>query len=493
MVGLPQDHVPSTKELSQHGRQDLANIVRRRGYKFVRELLTTQIYQQDEKVKDLADDISLSRESTEIERQTTGLVDDISVSGEGKAMKDEEYVNDLADDISFPSKATGVDMQTENLAEDVSLSNEATEDENNISNFPDDILLSSEATELERQTEHFSEKVSLCDEATKDAEVRINLGDEGVSLSCEHTMSTDNGLEISIEPKPDNLGYTSLYSSSGASLEEKVAKFVQEGELDDIEENQFEVLSRSPSADSTEVTKSQGAIESNSNSIHGAYEDLAFSGTGGSDLSSGHLTLSNQQVEHPARETNASRSEILPDDKMVVDHNEEIDVEAQKADIQVEISHLRYMLHQKELELMKMQEQIEKEKLALSVLQNKAEKEISEAQKLMYEKDAELRAAEETLSGLKEVEIQYWGEGEIIEIAGSFNGWQQRIRMDPLPSSSILNPTGSRKSRLWRIVLWLYPGVYEIKFIADGHWTVDPQRESVTRGSIHNNILRVDR
>lgn len=76
-------------------------------------------------------------------------------------------------------------------------------------------------------------------------------------------------------------------------------------------ENEFEVLRRSSSADSTELAKSQGAIESNSNSIRGVYEDPAFSGDGGPDLSNGHLTLSCQQVEHPAKETNASRFYIL--------------------------------------------------------------------------------------------------------------------------------------------------------------------------------------
>ncbi|CAI9288400.1 unnamed protein product [Lactuca saligna] len=38
-VGFPDEHVPSLKELSHHGRQDLANLVRRRGYKLIKELL----------------------------------------------------------------------------------------------------------------------------------------------------------------------------------------------------------------------------------------------------------------------------------------------------------------------------------------------------------------------------------------------------------------------------------------------------------------------
>ena len=39
------------------------------------------------------------------------------------------------------------------------------------------------------------------------------------------------------------------------------------------------------------------------------------------------------------------------------------------------------------------------------MVQTKAEKEISEAQKLIFEKDAELHATEENLSGMEEVLI----------------------------------------------------------------------------------------
>ncbi|XP_024527504.1 uncharacterized protein LOC112345306 [Selaginella moellendorffii] len=39
--GLPSDKVPSTKELASNGRQDLANVVRRRGYKAIAQLLAS--------------------------------------------------------------------------------------------------------------------------------------------------------------------------------------------------------------------------------------------------------------------------------------------------------------------------------------------------------------------------------------------------------------------------------------------------------------------
>lgn len=145
------------------------------------------------------------------------------------------------------------------------------------------------------------------------------------------------------------------------------------------------------------------------------------------------------------------------------------------------------------MELSRLKEQIEKEKLALSVLQTKAEAEISKARKLISEKDAELHVAEESLSGLKEVQIEFCGDGDVVEVAGSFNGWHHRIEMDLQQSTSAIDLDGSRSSRCWSTMLWLYPGVYEIKFVVDGKWITDPQRESVTRGHICNNILRVDR
>ncbi|XP_039062910.1 protein PTST homolog 3, chloroplastic-like isoform X1 [Hibiscus syriacus] len=144
----------------------------------------------------------------------------------------------------------------------------------------------------------------------------------------------------------------------------------------------------------------------------------------------------------------------------------------------IEINHLKFMLHQKELELSHLKERIEKEKMALSSLKTKAEMEIQKAQKLVSEKDAELQAAEESLSGLQEVQLEYSGDGEIVEVSGSFNGWHHRIKMDHKPSSTIENPIKSSKFKIWSTVLWLYPGVYEIKFIVDGEWKLDPERDN---------------
>lgn len=48
---------------------------------------------------------------------------------------------------------------------------------------------------------------------------------------------------------------------------------------------------------------------------------------------------------------------------------------------------------------------------------------------------------------LTQVRIDYWANGQIIEVAGSFNGWQHRVRMDHHPSSKHINPPGYRFSQ----------------------------------------------
>ncbi|XP_010325967.1 protein PTST homolog 3, chloroplastic isoform X3 [Solanum lycopersicum] len=369
-VGLPEDHVPTMKELSQNGRQDLANIVRRRGYKFVKELLLTSKQPAYECIG----------EDGLVEKSEDGSLD-------GK-------IADMAHDVSLPSEASAVDSYT-----------------NDASN---DLILNSDEQ---------------------------NSGDQ------------------------EFLGYS--------FLEEKVVNFIQNGELDSIEGSGFEIFQR------------EGSIEGQN---------------GAKILSGSPIAQSIQHDEHPSMQSSLMRNDSLSAEYLTMTEG------ISSADTE------------KELELTQLKQQIEEEKRLLSVLQIKAETEIREAERLISEKDAELNAAEDSLSGLKEVEIQYRAEGENVEVAGSFNGWHHKIKMDPQESpdpigediqsssdivdpigddiqasSVIVNPIGMREPRLWKTVLWLYPGIYEIKFVVDDRWTTDPQRESVTRGSIHNNVLRVDR
>ncbi|OIT01369.1 PREDICTED: uncharacterized protein LOC109229651 isoform X1 [Nicotiana attenuata] len=405
-VGLPEDHVPTMKELSQHGRQDLANIVRRRGYKLLRELLST------------------SKQPTYDEcSEADGLVEKSGDESSGQDGK----MTDMAHDVSLPSEASAVD--------------DYTNDANN-------------------------DRVVKSDEQ--------NSGDQ--------------------QP--------SRYSS----LEEKVANFIQNGELDSVEDSGFEIFNERGSEQLEGSVVGQDVVKTESTTPK-EHKDLVLCNDNGAELHNGNsMPTSTQHVEHRSGQSFGMRNNSLStEDLAMTEGRNSADVEPQKVENQAEINRLKFMLHQKELELTHLKQQIEEEKRLLSSLQIKAEREISEAQRLILEKDAELNAAEDSLSGLKEVEIQYWADGESVEVAGSFNGWHHKVKMDLQASSGVIDPidqdiqassdtpVGTRKPRLWKTVLWLYPGIYEIKFVVDGHWTTDPQMESVTRGAIHNNVLRVDR
>ncbi|XP_047964022.1 protein PTST homolog 3, chloroplastic isoform X2 [Salvia hispanica] len=370
-VGLPQNHVPTMKELSLHGRQDLANIVRRRGYKYIRQLLEPS--------------------ST---KNFIGSDTDTSHIGNPEILGENEKQNVLF--VGVPSDLT-----------------------------------------IEEDTNSF--------------------------------IGEDEGLQINDQRSP---------AADSLSLQEKVARFIQLGELDASEDGK--------GSTSDEKGDEEGKTIESENSNE---PEFALS------MLNGISTASALKVEEPALETITSRNSYISTEEQTNTSGEDMDDE--KAENQSYINHLRFLLYEKERELAQLKEQIEKEKLfswlALSLLHSKAEEEISNTHELISEKETELHEAEEIFSGLTEVEIQYSGEAETVELAGSFNGWHQKIPMESQStSSSVTYPTESRTSQDWRVVLWLYPGVYEIKFVVDGDWKIDPERETVSRNGVHNNILRVD-
>ncbi|WJZ93788.1 hypothetical protein VitviT2T_012701 [Vitis vinifera] len=396
-VGLPEGHLPSMKELSQHGRTDLANIVRRRGYKHIKDLLSSAT-KTDTNEFDVGESLTENQDATS----------------------------------DYEDESTGQDEKAKDLVEDVPLSS----------------------------------KGSIMESGVTNANIDPSFNNDEQSCIRE--------------------------SSTHSSFQEKVAKFIQNGELDTIEDNDYGILSGAAAEEGKGVIDSENTIELESRPLAELHVEHASSGSNAAKILNGS-TLFSDQIVPPVTRNDPLGDDRFSSEGLISADFDNLGIETNEGENQVEVNHLKLMLHQKELELSQLKKQIEKEKLALTILQTKAETEISKAQKIVLEKDAELNAAEESLSGLKEVQIQYSGDGEIVEVAGSFNGWHHRIKMDPQPSSSSKEPVGSRKSRLWSTVLWLYPGLYEIKFVIDGQWRIDPQSETVTRGTIDNNILRVDR
>lgn len=579
-VGLPEDHIPSTKELSQHGRTDLANIVRRRGHKLIRELLVTNstnkvesdcdlgnitLTGQDGEANDVVEDLSSLNKVLVLENlshssnnhHTFSFDDCISApTTTGNSSVEEELSNDLIFHDEYNESHRENNENIETVEDDTSMKTEATASEDclisaniflgimcndytgeitessknlSVENPENSLECQSEVTDNMVDESPWSPEVlpgenyminSTVDEyldmhdhvdkplllitgssskeedlfySNEQVEKEDNNVDD-VSLSAGMTIIDDqsSGLNIDKALEPEESSYKLIKYSEELSLAEKVARFIQNGDLDIIDDNFESTFSESGAGKGNGSFTAVNAEESEINFHVEAFSEDTTASRGSVMASNGSAS----EFEDHMSTTTVGQT-IRDDQPSTEALNGQIDkvlgAEIKISENQVEIDRLKFLLHQKELELSQLKEQIERDKLALSALQSKAAAEISKAQKLILEKDTELVAAEESLSGLEEVHIHYGGEGEIVEVAGSFNGWHSRIKMDPQPSSNPVDSFDSKKPRLWSTVLWLYPGVYEIKFVVDGHWKIDPHRESGTKGAISNNILRVGR
>ncbi|XP_050887738.1 protein PTST homolog 3, chloroplastic isoform X1 [Lathyrus oleraceus] len=510
-VGLPHDHIPSTKELILHGRNDLANIVRRRGHKKIQDLLTSSLYGDIDSLntgKILDERLDAANDSVDVltgqNEKVDVLVDGVMASTEFPHGEGDSSGSTFADSTLSLDECTSIPVgsSTSSSVEDgVGELKDYAEEVNNVTEgnfrptevttvdtdcsssmdgfYPNFDSLSSMPTEISGESPF--ETTLFGNSEREDTLMAKMVGDITFPLSVPSMENQSNvsfkdpdldtgdkvfthlepSIDLSMEQKDlgvlEDISDVYLETSSNLSLEERVANFIQNGNLDAVE--------------GARPHKENNAMAPNGNS------------------------LTSNQVIPPGKLDQPLWDDHMPHEDPITHFGKDLDAEAPNVQNQSEINHLKFMLYQKELELTRLKEQIEKEKHALSVLQTKAEEEISKARKLLSEKDAELLEAEESLSGLKEVLIEFSGDGDVVEVAGSFNGWHHPIKMDPQPQplTSVIDHGGSRKSRFWSAMLWLYPGVYEIKFVVDGHWTTDPQRESVGRGHICNNILRVDR
>ncbi|XP_021892690.1 uncharacterized protein LOC110810734 isoform X2 [Carica papaya] len=484
-------------------RNDLANIVRRRGYKIVRELLANSTKldhhqpSADEKLTATSDSLTgLDEKVSNVVEEEPSLAlvsyseNSLSNLGDGVGLdSDDDYIKE-----NIVSTLTS---QEKNVFGDIALSTSDPIGENDSRAIDADPDLSPDDSGMPVES---SSTLSLEENPSYMTEVPTGEANDMVEyLFSSTTASTvenySEGPNDSLCIKPDDacIGGESLRTST---LEEKVANFIQNGDLDMLEgkfcerisptlDNVYSMLSEH-TEESEELVERQDELGIQSRTDEEPFRHDCSSMMNAGLMLNGSI-FQPKDVTSIATLTDSHRDDYPKAEDAGVD--KDLNVETIRRENQIEINHLKFLLHQKELELTKLKEQIEKEKLALSDLQTKAETEINKAQKLISEKDAELHAAEESLSGLKEVEIQYCGDGETVEVAGSFNGWYHRIKLDPQTSSI----TESIGSRCWSTVLWLYSGTYEIKFIIDGQWRTDPERESVSRGYITNNILRVAR
>ncbi|CAM6064718.1 unnamed protein product [Sphagnum tenellum] len=177
-----------------------------------------------------------------------------------------------------------------------------------------------------------------------------------------------------------------------------------------------------------------------------------------------------------------------------------------------ELDCIRAVLHAKEMENLRVTRDPEEVKALLALIHAKAAAELAQAKQQAAKKDRQLQMAEASLARSEnvlsiekwdslltpslyaQVHVEWWGKGHQVELAGSFNGWGHHLCLFPdlVSESPKHDRDGSRGAMMWAVDLWLYPGIYEIKFIVDGKWQIDHQREEVQHNLGSNNLLQVD-
>lgn len=137
------------------------------------------------------------------------------------------------------------------------------------------------------------------------------------------------------------------------------------------------------------------------------------------------------------------------------------------------------VLEFRETEIMKTRVRLRSTHAKLAALEGKMTMEILEVRKAIEEKQRKLDEAQKVLRLMRSVRIVWPNSATEVLLAGSFDGWTSRKKMK------------KSNAGVFVISLQLYPGRYEIKFIVDGVWKVDPQRPVVYSNGFENNLLMI--
>ncbi|XP_062111720.1 protein PTST homolog 2, chloroplastic isoform X2 [Humulus lupulus] len=130
-----------------------------------------------------------------------------------------------------------------------------------------------------------------------------------------------------------------------------------------------------------------------------------------------------------------------------------------------------------ENEIMNTQNLLRSTRAKLAVLEGKMALAIINAKKIAEEKQKRIDDARRAVRLLRSSCIVWPNSASEVLLAGSFDGWASQRKM-------IKSSTG-----IFSLWLQLYPGKYEIKFIVDGEWRIDPLRPIVLNNGYNNNLL----
>ncbi|KAI3730957.1 hypothetical protein L1987_62138 [Smallanthus sonchifolius] len=132
-----------------------------------------------------------------------------------------------------------------------------------------------------------------------------------------------------------------------------------------------------------------------------------------------------------------------------------------------------------ENEVMKAGDKLRSMRAKLAVLEGKIALSVIDTQKLVEEKQRRIDSARATLQLLRTTCIFWTHSASEVLLVGSFDGWTSQVKMQ------------KTRTGIFSTSLRLYPGRYEIKFIVDGVWRIDPMLPVVHNNGYENNSLIV--
>ncbi|WCJ21783.1 5'-AMP-activated protein kinase-related [Euphorbia peplus] len=189
---------------------------------------------------------------------------------------------------------------------------------------------------------------------------------------------------------------------------------------------------------------------------------------------SSHERIKSNQIQSRLQHLESELSSILDVLKPKADENGQKEVQESSSD---ELLMLSDAWEFQENEVLNAQHKLRSIRAKLAVLEGKMALAIIDAQKVMEEKQKRIDNARRALQLLRTACIVWPNSASEVLLAGSFDGWATKRKMQK-------SSTG-----IFSLCMKLYPGKYEIKFIVDGEWRIDPLRPIVRNNGYENNLL----
>lgn len=133
----------------------------------------------------------------------------------------------------------------------------------------------------------------------------------------------------------------------------------------------------------------------------------------------------------------------------------------------------------RETELMNKRRELRTARAQLTASKGKLALELMEVGKSIEDKDKQLDEAMQVLKMMRTARIVWPNPALEVLLSGSFDGWTSQRRMQKSSAGVFVT------------ALQLYPGRYEIKFIVNGEWRVDPNRPIIHADGFENNVLTI--